>query len=468
MKFEHLDDYFKQYIQTYLPYRSSNLYQTITENIFKNYFDDIYNNDPKILKQLYEKQEIPLSIVDKLLTGIGMGDRIRHSLSGWEKLIFLQMLSDFQQYKGTIDFLINTCKVYMNHIGIYELYLEKRNPWVLNPELVHKSDLIDLYREKIPYIEVYYKLPSLLVNEDYLDELYQDNELLLPMKTNMLFIDYVNLTVSSLINDLIVSTFLFQHGDATKILYFEDNYFEADFKLITYVWFYVVSEYFEVDWQAFPLNWILKYNSNDPTFPYTLETLEPILEEYNNIDKNSSNVRKELDEFYAKYLAEPFTQLYQTNYDVSRNKMLDYIKSRNLDLAIYLEHRINGAERRKNELHKILSEMFYLLYYHIEHHDNEYFHKYGFYWLYYLPRVITDVRDTPEYKLLKEYKPYHVEIIDRSLNAVLVDDLFNGVFLGDDYEFDIHAGPYVSAEVISSRISLEDEFEIVEYPRLED
>ena len=467
MKLKHLDEYFDQYIQTYLPYRSSNLYQTLTKNIFKNYFDDIYNNDPKILKKLYEDQEIPLSIVDKILTGIGMGDRIRHSLSGWEKLRFLQMLSDFQQYKGTIDFLINTSKVYMNHIGIYELYLEKKNPWVLNPELVHKSEFIDLYKEKIPYIEVYYKLPSLLINEEYLDELHLENELLLPMKTNMLFIDYVNLTRASLINDLIVATFLSQHGDSTKILYFEDDYFEADFNLITYVWFYIISEYFEVDWQAFPLNWILKYNSNDPTFPYILETLEPILEEYNNINKDSSTTRTEIDDFYAKYYIQYFEDLYQTDSNVNRNKMLDYIKANNIDLAIYLEHRIGGAEDRKNELTKILSEIFYLLYYYIEHHENEYFHKYGLYWLYYLPRIITDVRNTPEYKLLKEYKPYHVEIIDRSLNIVLVDDLFNSVFIGDEFKFDLHAGPYVSAEVISSRISLEDEFEIIEYPRLE-
>ena len=477
MNLKDLEEYYDLYIQNYLPYKESNLYKTISKNIIKNYFNDLYNNIPVELKTMFEQRDIPISVTDKLLTGIGVSHRLRSQLSLWEKIVFLQMLSNFQQYKGDMDFLIHVLKVYLNRIGVYELYIDKINPWVFKPELVYKHDLIQLYEDSIPYIEVYLKLPSLLVNEDQLEELKNTDNILLPIKSNIIMIDFLNRTNSSLINDLIVATFLAQYGHITKILYFEDNNFEIDINLFTYVWFYLCSEYYDIEWNKFPLNFILKFNSNEPNYPYTLQDVEKIIDEYDLIDIRKNGSRQKLDDFYNNYFLEPFGFFYQTNNNIKTNHMLQYIQSKNYDLAIYLNKRITSALDRKNELQKMISEIFYLIYYMVEKSDDHYFHKYGIYWVLYLPQIITNVKDTPEYKIIYELKPYHVEILERSQNVVVVEDKFNSILFDEEYNFDLIAGPFVSAEVISSTphikqnddvIIMQDEFEIIEYPEYSD
>lgn len=448
-----INKFYDEYIHNYYPYRNNYVYKSLTKLIFKDYFNDLYNNIPSDLKKLFEKNEIPDELYDIILMSIGIRKNIVSSLTFWDKIIFLNNLIDFQKNKGSINLLKNILANYDNVISVYELYLIRENDmWFFKPVPIYINPLSDEIKQNLSFYEIYHKTPNFLINDKYLNNLYNTNNILLPFKVNLLLLDFMDLDTSFIIDDLMISSFMYTYRDKLFTIPLLSTTFELNISLLTYMWFYLVSEYFEYDWGVFPNNLCVHYNI-EQQFP-DITRVEQIIDEFKQIKFDGGNTRKLLDEFYAIYFQNKFeTNRYNSSF-ITRDIMYNYIYNHNMELAIFLKEQLKINKKFMTQ--QILSELYYVLLRLFNSNDDELFKKYALKWLLYLPKLIISIEQTPEYKLIKELKPHHTELIQSEFSGIIIDNKFNSVPIDISIDIEMEAGPYTSSLVIS------DNFEFIE------
>ncbi|MFW6219358.1 MAG: hypothetical protein ACOC33_00690 [bacterium] len=451
-----IQEYYENYIQNYYPYENSLVYKSLSKIICNDYFDDLYNKTPVELKQLFEKNEIPQSLYDVLLISIGLSENIVMNLTFWEKTIFLDQLSDYQKSKGSVDLLKKILLVYENIISAYELYITyENNMWVFKPKTIYNNPLNTELTQNLSFYDIYQKTPNFFLNDQYLDREYQSNNILLPIKSNLLLIDFMDTDTSFILDDLIISSFMNTYKDNLFTISFDEQVFELNISLITYMWFYLVCEYFEYNWGVFPNNLVLHYNSNNAIFP-SIQEVENIIELYNNINIDSKNSRKNIDDLYNEYFMTPFSEEREIENNITLDVMYTFIYNRNIDLALFLKKQFESNDKAFIIRH-LLSSLYYTLFRVINGSDDEIFKKYGIKWLLYLPKLIINVEQTPEYKLINEFKPKHTEIVQSQFSGISIDNKFNSVLMDISIDIELDCGPYTSSIVMSDNIEFEEE-----------
>jgi len=449
-----IDEFFDNEVLDYLPYRDSNLYKSLMTTIRDHYFDDLYNNIPTIFKQMYEASEIPSQISDEILIQIGITQQLINELNHWQKNQIISYLPDIQQKKGSVNLLKQIVQVFDNTISIYELYLNRRdNEWVFLPHPLYIDPLAEKITNTFSFFNIYNRTLSFFLSYDYLENLYKNNYVLTPLKTNLLLIDFTHTSSISIVEDLTVGYFLFEYGDTPITLEFEDRVFNLNIRLITYVWFYLVTKYFDYTWMTFPRNRLLHYNSNQSMFPHNEHSLKEFLNDYDNFALDTDNSRQQLDELYFAHYLNKYSSFRRQDEIVYADTMFAYIADRNRPFANYLEQQIDSNVY----IEEIISHMYNSIYEKISLSDDDLYKRCGLDWLNYLPKINLNLEDTAEYKLINETKPAHVELVQSYFTGINVDDKFNSFPMDVyDYEIDFGAGPGVSSFVMS------DTYEFIE------
>ena len=121
---ENIVEYFDSYIKPYTPYKDEPTYKAMISFIVKYYVDQIYNVQPEIFKDMFERQIIRTDIVDLLLVSIGLPESVIRSITTTSKFIILKSFSDFERYQGTVKFFRSIGGAFMDTVSFYELYID--------------------------------------------------------------------------------------------------------------------------------------------------------------------------------------------------------------------------------------------------------------------------------------------------------------------------------------------------------
>jgi len=447
LSIENIREYFNTYIKPFAPYREEKAYDTIINNLIEYYYHHTYINIPLELKKIFEESNIESSnIYDKLLVAIGVPLDIIKNISLHNKLIFLKSLSDFERYKGSILFFQKVCDSFQDKISVYELYIEySQNGWILKPVPIYIQPSMSVYEEEIPYSTVYNSIPSLLLNEEQLNSLYAEEKLVLPIKSNLVLLHNDLSSDVSLLYNLIISIFLHTYKDNYLDVYFSDSVFPTQLKTLYFLWYYLITNYFDVTWSGFSPIHILQFIYSDIGFPSsvdfiptTIDNLSQIIDRYNNIviehaaNRDIDNTLQLRDDLYTDIANAFYT--YSGANTVTLTEMYDALVIENFSLISYIQNRIDTSSyEKKQEINNILTEIYSsLLLYSSSYTDDNYFTLYVDYFLKSLPQILISPKKTTSYTILYNLKPYHVDLYNISNTGIYCQDKFNQIFYNDE------------------------------------
>jgi hypothetical protein len=446
-----LDDirnFFDSYIKPYAPYREEKVYNTLINTLSEYYYGQLYTVIPKELKQIYEDAnfETP-EIYNQLLIAVGVPQSIIDNISLANKLIFLKTLADFERYKGTISFFQKVAETFSDRISIYELFIDRDlvGDWVFKPVKVYLNDEMVLNVDDIPYSTLYNVVPSLLLSESQLTELYNNEQLILPIKSNLMLLDNDLMTDVSILYDVIVAIFLHEYRDDYIDIYFKDDAKTVQLKTLYYLWYYLLTRYYGIPWTAFAAQNMLRFIYNDITFPAfigsiptTISDLEQIIEKYDDIKivstatRDYDNCRTLRDEFY-KDIADAF-YTFSDGSATTDTDMYNELLVLNSALITYIDDRItNTSIGEQAEINLILTEIYSsLVLYASTYSGDIYFSQYVDYFLRYLPQVLINPENTTTYTILYNLKPYHVDLYSIANTGIRCHNKFNQIFVDDE------------------------------------
>lgn len=446
-----LDDirnFFDSYIKPYAPYREEKVYNTLMNTLSEYYYGQVYTVIPKELEQIYEAAnfETP-EIYNQLLIAIGVPQTIIDNISLADKLIFLRTLADFERYKGTISFFQKVAETFNDRVSIYELFIDRTSngDWVFKPVKVYLNDDMSLNVDDIPYATLYNAVPSLLLSESQLTELYSNEQLILPIKSNLMLLDSSLASDVSILYDIIVAIFLHEYKEDYIDIYFKDSAKTVQLKTLYYLWYYLLTRYYGIPWTAFAAQPMLRFLYEDVTFPTfigstptTISELDKIIDRYDSIEivstatRDYDNCRTLRDEFY-KDIADSFYTFSEASATDDTN-MYNELLILNSALITYIDDRItNTSIGKQAEINLILTEIYSsLLLWASTYSGDIYFSQYVDYFLRYLPQVLINPENTTSYTILYNLKPYHVDLYSIADTGIKCQDKFNQVFIDDE------------------------------------
>src|SRR6056297_1275409 len=224
MEHSQLVEYFEQYLKQYAVYKNSKMYNAIMDYLKDNFTKNIYQDIPLTLRNLYEDNNIDSTVHDYLLLGIGVPQNVLNKLSANDKILFFNNLTDFYRFRGDVDFFKKVPTLFMfSTFDVYELYIdydEIIEDWVFKPYLIVRTIEGGDTPSDIPYEQVYNDVPSLMINKTQLNYYRDHNEIVLPIKSNIVLLSYLFAYESSSLLSLIVSTFVNQYQYSTMDIYF--------------------------------------------------------------------------------------------------------------------------------------------------------------------------------------------------------------------------------------------------------
>jgi len=285
MKLEDLQEFFNVSIINYLPFKDQEIYKTISNYLVDYYFSQSYQDIPVIFKTLFEEHIIPMELYDKLLLSNGFTENIISRLTLNNKLVLLQSFMDFNKYKGTIESFRKVSDLFDDDFNAYELYIDYiEGQWVFVPYLIYKNNnLIDSLKDtRFTYNEIISKTKNFLIDKDTLQKLYVEQNIILPIKTNLIILDHRGYYNHS---DLLIlySTIILNHfKDFNIILYLTDGEYKTTIKTFYKLWYYAFIKLYKVSFNGVNGTFI-NFNFNKEPFPFLLSELFTIKQEYEKI-----------------------------------------------------------------------------------------------------------------------------------------------------------------------------------------
>ena len=327
---------YDDFISKYPIYQDNRVFKLLISKFKDVFVKDVYDDIPKIFKQLYENNEIPSDVYDYFLIDIGVSEDLIKELSDPEKLIFIKSLSDFQKYKSTIGLVRNVVQAYGDSIEVYELYIDYdkiHSVWECKPYLIYKPAFsTESYSKAISYKIVYEKIPSLLIHEKQLDQMRLSNIGIFPIKTNIVFLNSnYNQSITSYLQNLITTVFCNTYSDEVIDLYFIDQLIPCTLYQFILLWLYLIfiGNNNNIDSK---LNGL--YICFNEDINISISELDGIINEYESIgqvpeslDINTLSTRScgyneilisDLDNFYNKYIKSNKKQLINSKSSLRR------------------------------------------------------------------------------------------------------------------------------------------------------
>lgn len=570
-------EYFDRYIKTFAPYKDNNVYRAFVDFIIKYLVNEIYSVQPSEFKQLFEEQDIPSNVVDRLLVALGLPSELILTLTTNTKLLILQAFSDFQRYKGTVKFIRKIGGSLSDRISYYELYIDYDSDYInsvgkyilvfqkndvsnnsyftidsidrsyyvwfnfddkgkdpalkdkigieikidsrdtnksiarriitelnLTNELyakINTQDIIEISLSKsgyskgldrgttnlkfsvidpaikngawimrakpiyihpemtqrdtvFKYKEVYDKIPNLLISEEHLTNLYENSDIVLPIKSNILLLDYNNDIRSSQMNTLLFTIIMSRIADDFLDVYLsgESTSTSTTYKNIVFFWYYLLQLYFNV-----PLSSSMEsveriilgsvYGSE-----LSVEDIPIIVNEYNQI-----KTKEELYNFVSKYYTSQYLGI-TSKEETTLDGVADTAKRLDPELYDYIENRLRNSEDVNSEIAAILDELYASIKISFQNYkDDPILSKYIDIILENLVLVSTDIKNTDSYKLVTSLKPYHTEIFDISTDSVTINNKFDALMMEVFFACRMEFAEF-SAESISDQFGIKIPF----------
>lgn len=432
MEPSNLKTYFNDYIKEYLPYRDNKLVNKLVDFLSERYFTDAYEEVPVEFIQLFEQGEIIESIYDQILIQLGVPQLVVDSLRIKDKEVFLKAINDFMRYKGSIEFFKKVNTGFSDEFDIYELYAdwnEYEGRWVLKPYLIIKGTRFNKIDSVLDYDEVYDQVPTLLISSTQLTSLKDAGNITLPIKTNLVMLDY-NMTYHvSIMTPLIISTLLKEHGGDRIPIYFNDAEFLLELKELYFNWYYIMTYYYNTEFVSFNPTRLLYFS--EYINPYTLEDLEEIQYKLDKIDYAVDAVK-----FCDEHLTPYFQTIYQSG-KTTKEDMRKYVLGISPNFLNYFENTIDGlsGDNLSRTVNDIVERMYDSLILYERSITDPLYKKYFNIFMLSLPHIILKPESTVSYLIMYNMKPYHVEFVTRYQNSIVCEDPLDHANPFDEHRF---------------------------------
>jgi len=281
----------------------------------------------------------------------------------------------------------------------------------------------------LAFDETYNKIPRFFVNREQLDALYADNDLILPVKTNILFMDYTKVYKESTLNNLYASIVLKEFRSKRLTIYFNDGQYVISFENFWKLWYYIVLKVYGLGIMSSPITDLVSFHIDHPGFIYGTQDIDIIQAEYDNLSLRTDDVTKWYDERIASifkihdtpasYTLEEIEILYR---ECMGDSIIDYVNGR------------VGEVLRKEKASQILDELYNSVITWSFLTDDPKVKKYVHHAVDTLPLLSIVPENTPTYILVDFIKPYHVELLTKAAAVVRINDKFNSMYPGDIYK----------------------------------
>lgn len=386
--------------------------------------EKIPTSDNKILHEI---------VVTESDSSISIADKIRDFLTSSNDFFFnsygqdiLEIQQQFAGYAKDPNAGTTGWTLTVNNSGI------ENGAWVLKPRPIFVHPDMDEKTDDITYSEIYDSVASLLISEDQLTRLKKNEELILPIKSNLLLVDYSSSTDTSLFYTLLLTILSKEIAGEYINIYFSDQSFPVLVKTAVILWYYIVVKYYNVGLESLPLNFYTCFNQCDENSnsDYTLDDIETLENEYKKITN-----RDELNTFLNTRIRDVYGKYYENPSVITASVLESTLYAMHSELFEYINNRITNAQDTNAELFTIIDEIYSSFLIYFNSHTNLVVKKYSDIFLSYLPQISTDIETTNSYKILYNLKPYHTELINQVSSGLFIKDKFNSLLMYDDEMF---------------------------------
>lgn len=344
--------------------------------------------------------------------------------------------------------------------GIYRIYIDRtyvgdnlsiRNfkikRWVFLPEAIFMAPGMTAPPDYFNYESVYRGTKRYFVSAEYLTAQYRADNLVLPIKSNLLFLDYKKYREVNTFNNLLAAIFLKSFYDERLIIHFTDGDYSITLGKLYKLWYYILMKFYNYDFvDESPIN-IVSLNITNSNFTYTVEDIDKLIEQYKNvseydIEKNNHISTAEYSKFYYETVSSKL--IMET--DIKNNLSLDEYRiilenEVGINLISYIETRIEncGSELKDYEYNAILDEIYTsLITWSIQSVINSRkpetnISKYIEYFIKNLSFISYPIAMSPTYNLIMFLKPYHVELIKELNEYLKIKDMGNSAIVDASY-----------------------------------
>lgn len=329
--------------------------------------------------------------------------------------------------------------------GIYRVYIDRlytgenlsiRNfkikRWVFLPEAIFTAKGIQPPPEYFNYVSVYRDTKRYFVSAEYLTGLYRNDSLVLPIKSNLLFLDYKKYREINTFYNLLAAIFLKSFYNERLIIYFSDGAYSTTLGKLYKLWYYVLMKFYKYDFvDQSPIN-IVSLNLNDINLYYTINDIPSLLDEYKKVTEydpitNNNITTSEYSKYYFRTVSSKFLTETQNN---SINLTLDEYKvilenEVSISLISYIDNRIEtcGSELKDYEYTLILDEIYASLITWSIQSENPKVSDNINYFMKNLSFISYPIAMSPTYNLIMFLKPYHVELITELNEYLRIKDI---------------------------------------------
>ena len=424
MKLEDLQEYFNLFVIEYLPFKDKDIYQTISSYLLDYYLPQSYSYIPAAFKAAFEDHIIPVEMYDSFLLSNGFPDYIVSNLLLNEKYTLIQSFMDFNRYKGTLESIRKVSDSFDDRFNIYELYINYIDTgisyeWVFVPILIYQNPaLVDsVTGTTFNFEEIIYKAPHFLISKETLESLRLSENILLPIKTNLIMLDYKGFSQHSTLVPLYTATILNHFKDYTIILYLKDGQYKTSLKTFYKLWYYIFFKLYNISFIEFN-NTFINFNFNKSPFPFTLLDLFDIKSSYVNINNKDGLVQ-----FQSEYIDKFKTFLIANSYTSE-----DLISSYQLDipsgLLSYIDSKLGDRESNNIVLGELYNSLITWMYSLQTTYDE--YREFLQVFISQLPLINISLETTTSYMLINHFKPYHVEVV--------LNDFYDNLFMYDKFD----------------------------------
>jgi len=432
------DKFFQQLKEQLSKFSESNaLTVSILADLIKNnLIEDLYNNIPDEIKSIYDTRNFTssYSATKKILSSIGIPENILDTLSATDLYKLIQSMSLFINNQSSYEFFNKILNMFEEEIYIAELFLayDKNNDKVyLTPKWINNPppDIEKTYKV-IDYAIAYEKIPELLITEDeWLNQIHKNN-IVLPIRTNILLV-VSNITYNISYLNNVISAILFNYLKTSSLfLYLQGSVFSIQFEDIIKLYYYIIALYNNLEYLTYnqPVNVTITISSNNTTLS-SIDEIDQIVSKYDNV-KNKSTFQELVNYITANF--RPINISQPVKYTFSDLESELYAKYP--DLIKYLNSLYNNSNDKKITLYQLLLDIKKSLY---QSYPNvRYMTIFINTYLSNTFQPTNPGEDLNTLKIIQFYKPVDVLILDVFLKETIlqIKDKFNSLYTDDKFK----------------------------------
>jgi|SaaInl8_200m_RNA_FD_contig_51_845028_length_7512_multi_10_in_0_out_0_3 hypothetical protein len=431
------NNFFDTFVKNHPLYQVDKSFMVLIDNFRDVFLNETYEILPELFKDLYEKGEIPSDVYDQVLIDCGVSQLLLNELTTLEKKIFINTLTDFQKYKSTVSLTESVIKAYGNNFEAYELYVDyntTRGRWECKPYPIYKPDYNDGFTRTISYRAVYESVPTLLIHENQLDLMRQQNLAAFPLKTNIVFISSnYNQSITSYLQNLIISVFYNTYYDTTIDINFQDATFNVSLHTFLLIWLYLIFN--KTTSEVINLSGI-NINFSLDQLTISIDDLDDILDEYEQLGTSTlsrifseDTIETDFDNFYYKYIYPLKTEIKSTSTTLDKDQLSILIKATDPILLDYLDEKIGDTSTNISNVAILIGDLVKSVEDYKKTSTDVNFVKYFSYFKSFLPTIDFLPEQNTVYKILYYVKPFHTEFLDlNDLSMIYSNDKFNNLY----------------------------------------